>query len=350
MNREQVRKLLWLGGAVAAAWLGAKYVLPLVFPFIIGLILSLMAKPGTAFLQKRLHLPGAAASVVSVGLVILLFLTLVVALGAYALKQATSIAASIPDLQDTLSGAAGMARQFAVDAVESAPEGLQPLLHRVVESSFQSGQTLLDNAAKRIPGVLAELVTRISKGALTLGTGILAGVMLSLRLPKIRKSLKNRIPPTWQEKYLPALKSARTALFGWLRAQFKLMAITWGIVSLGLIVAKVPYGFLWAALIAVVDAVPVLGTGTVLIPWGLFLLLQGSAFQAITLFITFGLSALIRTTLEPRLVGRQIGLDPLLTLAAFYIGFRLWGIPGMIICPLLAAVGKTFWESFAVQK
>ena len=90
MNREQVRKLLWLGGAVAAAWLGAKYVLPLVFPFIIGLILSLMAKPGTAFLQKRLHLPGAAASVVSVGLVILLFLTLVVALGAYALKQATT--------------------------------------------------------------------------------------------------------------------------------------------------------------------------------------------------------------------------------------------------------------------
>ncbi len=344
------KNLLWFGAAGLLLWFGARYILPLAFPFIIGLVLALLAKPGTAFLHKRLHLPGAAASAVSVGLVILLFLTLVVAFGAYALKQAAALAASIPDLQQTLTDTAYQARSFVTDVVSSAPKGLQPLLHRVVESTFQSGQGLIDSAVQRVPGILADLVSRISQGALTLGTGILAGVMLSSRLPGIRKKLLSLLPDKWRETYVPAFSSARKTLKGWLKAQLKLMSITWLIVSLGLVGAGVSYGFLWAALVAVVDAVPVLGTGTVLIPWALVLLLQGSTAQAVILFVTFVAAILTRTALEPRLVGRQIGLDPLITLAAFYVGFRLWGIPGMILCPLVAAVGRTFWQSLAVQK
>ena len=350
MHAEQIRKLMRIALAALGIWLAARYVLPLAFPFVIGLVLALLAKPGTVFLQKRLHLPGVLASSVSVILVILLFLTLVLALGAYALKQATALAASIPDLQQTLSGAAGQAKGFVVSIVESAPQSLQPLLHRVVDSSFQSSQSLLDSAAQRIPGALAELVSRISQGALTLGTGILAGVMLSYRLPRLREKLRSKLPLSWQDKYLPALKAAKGALAGWLKAQLRLMAITWLIVSLGLTAAGVPYGFLWALPVALVDAVPVLGTGTVLIPWALFSLLQGSTVQGLIMLATSLTAMLTRTVLEPRFVGKQIGLDPLITLAAFYVGFRLWGIAGMILCPLLAAVGRTFWESLAVQK
>lgn len=350
MEATQVKKALWLGAAGAGLWLGIRYVLPLVFPFAIGLLLALLAKPGTAFLQTRLRLPGALAGAVSVTLVIVLFLVMVVALGAYALKQATALAAYVPDLQQTLSASAGQAKSLVTGAVGNAPEGLRPLLQRVVESSFQSGQSLLDSAAQRLPGVLADLVSRISKGVLTLGTGILAGVMLCPRLPRMRLWLRGRLPLAWKERYLPALRSAKGALIGWGKAQLKLMAVTWGVVSLGLLLAGVAYGPLWAAVIALVDAVPVLGTGTVLIPWGLFLLLQGATPRGLTILVTSLAAMAVRTILEPRLVGRQIGLDPLITLAAFYVGFRLWGIAGMIFLPLFAAVGKTFWESLAVQK
>ena len=343
------RRYLWFGAAAVILWFSAKYILPLVFPFVIGLILALLARPGTAFLKRRLHLPVAAASAVSVGLVILLFLVLVIALGAYALKQAAALAASVPDLQQTFTHTVGQARTLVTNALDSAPQSIQPILYKVVESTFQNGQGLVDSAVQRLPGALANLVSRISQGALTLGTGVLAGVMLSSRLPVLRQKLWAILPDKWKETYLPALSSAKKTLKGWLKAQLKLMAITWLIVSAGLMGAGVPYGFLWAILVAVVDAVPVLGTGTVLIPWALFLLLQGSNIQAVILFATAAAAMLTRAVLEPRLVGRQIGLDPLVTLAAFYVGFRLWGIPGMIFCPLLAAAGRTFWQSLSFK-
>ena len=87
---------------------------------------------------------------------------------------------------------------------------------------------------------------------------------------------------------------------------------------------------------AAVDAFPILGTGTILVPWSLVCLLQHNSGKALGLLGLYALTALTRSTLEPKLVGRQLGLDPLLTLIALYTGFRLWGILGMFLMPMLA--------------
>ena len=87
---------------------------------------------------------------------------------------------------------------------------------------------------------------------------------------------------------------------------------------------------------ALVDAFPILGTGTVLVPWSLFSFLQGDYVLAFGLLILYGTTALTRSVLEPRLLGRQLGLDPLITLMALYAGYRLWGIGGMLLAPILA--------------
>lgn len=87
---------------------------------------------------------------------------------------------------------------------------------------------------------------------------------------------------------------------------------------------------------ALVDAVPVLGTGTVLLPWSLILFLQGDNARSIGLLGLYGVISLTRSVLEPKLVGRELGLDPLVTLFALYAGYKLWGIGGMILSPLLA--------------
>jgi predicted PurR-regulated permease PerM len=115
------------------------------------------------------------------------------------------------------------------------------------------------------------------------------------------------------------------------------MSITFGILTVGFWLLRIPYGIMWALLIALVDAVPVLGTGTVLVPWALVRLFQGDSLQGIGLLCVYGAAALVRTVLEPRLVGHQLGLDPLATLGALYVGYRFWGFFGMIITPLLAS-------------
>ena len=110
------------------------------------------------------------------------------------------------------------------------------------------------------------------------------------------------------------------------------------ILFLGLVVLRIPYALPWAAGICLVDAFPILGTGTVLLPWGLVCLLQGDTARAIGLISLYVAVSLTRSMLEPKFLSRHLGLDPLVTLIALYAGFRLWGIGGMILAPILTVV------------
>ena len=141
---------------------------------------------------------------------------------------------------------------------------------------------------------------------------------------------------------MPRLKLLKKALFGWLMAQGKLMTVTFSILTVSFFLLRIPYAPLWALLISLVDALPVLGTGTVLIPWSLICFLQGQTARAIGLAGTYATAVLVRSALEPRLVGKHLGLDPLVTLLAMYAGYRIWGIGGMILAPLLAMAVSQF--------
>ena len=97
----------------------------------------------------------------------------------------------------------------------------------------------------------------------------------------------------------------RTALGGWLKAQLKLAVVTWGILSLGFLILRIPHSLLWALLVAALDAFPVLGTGAILLPWSLICLLQQETARGIGLLGVYAAATLTRSVLEPRLVGRQ---------------------------------------------
>ena len=127
-----------------------------------------------------------------------------------------------------------------------------------------------------------------------------------------------------------------SAAAGWLLAQCKLMGVAFLILFLGFLLLRIPFALLWALGVAAVDALPVLGTGTVLIPWALICFLRGDTPRAIGLLGIYATASLTRSALEPKLVGRHLGLDPLVTLMALYAGYKLWGIGGMILAPLLA--------------
>ena len=106
--------------------------------------------------------------------------------------------------------------------------------------------------------------------------------------------------------------------------------------NLGFFLLGVEYAPVWALAVAAVDALPILGTGTILVPWSLVCLLQKEGGRALGLLGLYAATALSRSFLEPKLVGRQLGLDPLVTLIALYTGFRLWGLLGMFLMPMLA--------------
>ena len=202
--------------------------------------------------------------------------------------------------------------------------------------------------------MLAGMVERLAasmEAVLILATVgfLVTSFMLSGELPAIRSWLRRTVRPAWLEKLQTLGGHVRTTLGGWLRAQLKLMGITFLILNAGLLLLRVRYPVLAALIITVVDALPVFGTGTILIPWALALFLQGETKTGVGLVILYGAAALSRQALEPRLVGKQVGLNPVLTLLALYTGYRLLGVGGMIVFPIAAMLFKQLWDHSGLQ-
>lgn len=345
MNSDWLRRGISALGIFLAVWLGTKYLLPVLLPFLLGALLAVAAEPVVRLGVGWLKLPRAAATGVGVSLTLIFLAGLLSLLGALAVKELGVLAKSLPEAAQTVQQGMSVVQDKLISLAQRMPDGVRTVMTENVLDLFGSGSALLQQAADRVPGVVTSLLGWLPDGALGLGTGVLAGFMISARLPRLRQAIARKIPDSWKEKYLPALRRVRTSVWQWLKAQGKLMAVTYGIVALGLTVIGVKYALLWAVLVALVDAVPVLGTGTVLIPWAVTQLLQGQMLRGLGLVATYAAAMLTRTVLEPRLVGRHLGLDPLLTLVFLYVGYRFWGILGMILAPMLAAAVKGMTET-----
>lgn len=341
MKRSVLATAAWCVGLILALWLGVRYLLPVLLPFLLGGLLSLAAEPAVRFAQKKLHLRRSLAAGVGVSLTLVLTVSLVWFFGALAVKELGNLASRIPDVKATVDRGVDLLRGWTLRQVERLPEGARSFATGAAKEMFDSTPLLSGKLTGRLPEMFKSVLGWLPGGALGMGTAVLAAFMLSVRLPALRSWVQAHLPEKWHTVCKPALQRIKTDLGAWLKAQLKLSAVTYGIVAVGFLLTGVPYGLFWALPVAVVDAVPVLGTGTVLLPWALVELLQGQRLRALGLVLTYGAALLARTVLEPKLVGKHLGLDPLLTLIALYAGYRLWGIGGMVLAPVLTTAAKS---------
>ena len=341
--RHIYKRILTVAVAAALLWLFISYLLEPTLPFLLGLALALLAEPAVRFLQRQLHLPRYAA--VGIGLTgsLVLVLSLLVLLCSFLIKELGILAGILPDLEESARAGLQTLEDWLLSMVSRTPDGVRPLLTKTVLGLSGSGSSLMNQALGQLPRIAAAVFGRVSSGLVGIGTGLLAAFLISARLPQLRQWLHQKLPDRWKNQYLPALKNVRHISFCWLKAQLKLSALTFFIATAGLMLLQVRYAPIWAFGIALVDAVPLLGTGIILLPWSLISLVQGNRLLAVGLLATYGAAAVTRTLWEPRLLGRQLGLDPLVTLMALYFGYQVWGILGMIFSPLLAvtAIGLT---------
>ncbi len=340
-----IRKTLLIAAAVLLIWLSVRFCLPLALPFLLGGALALGADPMVAFLCHRARLPRGAASALGVTGAFCLLLLLLLLLCALILRQLASLVSILPDLEAAASEGLSSLSVWALDRISRLPGSIGVLLGRSAEDFFSGSSRLLEEAFRYALGLTGGLLSHVPDSALILGTAIISSYMISFRLPRIRSWLRERIPRERIQKLLKGVGRIQTVLFGWLKAQAKLMGVTWLILILGLIVLRVPYAPLWAAAVALVDAFPILGTGTVLLPWALVCFLQADTVRAVGLLSIYAVISLTRSVLEPKLVGSHLGLDPLATLAALYAGYQLWGLAGMLLSPILAVVLVQFFRN-----
>lgn len=326
--------LTLLAGSVLL-WLAVRFLLPLIRPFLLGLALALAAEPMVRFLENRLRLSRQTAAGLGVSMAFCFLALLVTVLCAAAVRQLRSLAGILPGLEEAARTGLDLVQTNLLALTARAPRNLRPVLTEHLRLLFSDGSTLLGKITAWLLGLAGGILGRLPDSALGFGTGILSAFLISARLPKIRGWLLRRIPRDRLNILLARFRRLRRMLRSWLTAQLKLMSVTYCILAAGLTLLRIPRSLLWAFVIALVDALPVFGTGTVLIPWALVCFLQGNRVLALGIAGTYATAALTRSILEPKLLGQHLGLDPLAALAALYIGCRLWGIAGMIAAPMV---------------
>lgn len=342
MQLQRIKKPLTAAGAVLLAVAAGFLILPLLLPFLLAYGLALGAEPAVAALGRRTRLPRWFRSGLCVTGLFLALGAVLCFFGRILWEELLRLVRQLPLLLSQLQPALTALREGLEDLARRAPDTLSAPLIRWIDELFAGGAGLLESLYGFLSGLVSGIVTGAPRLLLSLVTTVIAAYMSSAALPGLKAWLRRRLPAAWQEWLRQLRTRGRAVLGGWLRAQLKLILLVFLLLTLGLWVLGVEFPLLFGGLIALLDALPVLGTGTVLIPWALLSFLQERSALGFGLLALYGLCSLSRSVLEPHLVGRQLGLPPLLTLMAFYIGFRLFGIAGMILLPLIVLLIKPF--------
>ena len=198
-------------------------------------------------------------------------------------------------------------------------------------------------------GAASSLLAALPDAGLFLVTTVLAVYFTSLSYPGILAFLKRQLPAAWQSRGRDAARCFRSTILKWLRAELLLILSTFVVLLGGFLWMGLDYALLAAVFTALVDALPVLGTGTVLVPWALGCLLMGDTGRGVALLALYAVGLIVHTLLEPRLLAGQVDLPPITALLAMYLGFHFLGVGGMILLPVCLLLLKQFQDAGVIR-
>lgn len=315
---------------VAGLWLAVTYCLPALLPFGVGALAAALARPMARRLEAGLHLPRWAAGFLCVSAVFVCLSLLAWLLLRTAFTQLGILAKELPNITGSLE----RLELWLLEMSRKAPAALSPALSSYTASLFTQGSQLAQKISDAALSAVGGFVAGLPDVVLFAVTAVASGFMLCARNEELRTWATRVLPLTWKIRLKKLWEQMKMVLGGWCKAQLLLLCLTFVLLSAGLWILDVPYALLLAGVIALIDALPVLGAGLVLLPWSLIAMVQGNVRRGLGLAILYGITALSRTTLEPRLLGKNLGMSPLLTLFSLYAGFRLCGVAGMLLFPI----------------
>ena len=351
--RRGAAAVICIAAGALLLWLGFRYVLGVVAPFLLAWMLSRLVKPLVGALAARTRIP---RGVWAAGLVLL-------TVGGFVGMAFSGIRRGIRELSTFAEGLAADTDGL-LSAIEYALERARSLSSRIPFLRHFENTPGYEDFCARLDGLVEEGVNRLVTGitarlpdaAMTvagwipevfifLTVTLLACYYFSADNGYIGRAVRDFIlrltPAPLRDRIPPWGRRLRRLGKQYLRACFLLGLLTFLQMFIGLALLRIPYAFILALLIALVDFLPLLGTGIILIPWAAVSLLLGEIKLGIGLLVLYAVSTVIRQILEPKLIGEGLGLHPLLSLAAMYAGLRLFGVWGMILAPLATAGVKS---------
>ena len=302
-------------------FLVAGYKLMIFFmPFVIGWLIAAIAAPLVNLLEQKLKIVrklGSALIIIAVlaGIVFLVYL-----LASTLRKEVQTLIWDMPSMYEDLE--AGFHKRLPKgigEALSGLLSNLDKQAGNIVGNISTPTVTAAGKFAKKIPSVLVAIIV----------TFISAYFFIADR-DEVLHLAKRITPEPIVTRMTMVSDNLKYAVGGYFKAQFKIMAVVFLLLSAGFLIMGLNFTFLLAILIAFLDFLPFFGTGTALLPWAVYKFLVGNYKMAAGLLALYGVTQLVRQLIQPKLVGDSIGMNPLLTLVFLYVGYKTGGIFGMI--------------------
>ena len=340
--RLTLRGVLALGGAALVVWVGLP-LLSLLSPFVLALIFAWMLNPGVRWIQRRTGISRKAVSLVLVILVFAVIGGVLFGLGWIAVDQVRSLFDNQQSVLDDLLD--GIVR--VVNSLEGWLTGLGGIVPKgVLTTSGDLINAIMDWVqGLDLPGWLTEMAgqapsmaANLSGFAVALVVFMMASYFITGDYPRLRFELTDRVPMVSRDFFRSVKNIFMSAFGGYIKSQLILSAGVFLILAVGFLFMGQPYGLLLAFALAVLDFIPIIGAGTVMVPWAVVDMVLGQYSEAAALMTVWGVIVLFRRFAEPKVLGDQTGLSPILSLVGIYLGMKAGGVLGMVVGPLLLLV------------
>ena len=340
--RLGLRGALILGGAALVVWVGLP-LLSLLSPFALALVFAWALNPAVRWLQRKTSLSRRLISLVLVVFVFAVLTGVLFGLGWMAVDQVRSLFDNRDSLLDELLNGLpalvnGVRRWLGglsgvvPDEVLTTSEDLIDALLGWVQGLDLSGW--LTKLAGRAPSMAAN----VSGFAVALVVFMMASYFITGDYPRLRFELTDRVPAVTRDFFRSVKDVFMSAFGGYLKSELILSTGVFLILSAGFLLTRQPYGLLLAAGLAVLDFIPIIGAGTVMVPWAVADMILSRFGEAAALMAVWGVIVVFRRVAEPKVLGDQTGLSPILSLVGIYVGMRAGGVLGMVVGPLLLLV------------
>ena len=341
---------------VAIVYFVFKYLLRLLMPFFLALVFAALVRPISHYLsretryvknekgekvlvRRRVRMNRTLAGILSV---VVLFLVAggILVLVVIRVSDATAaLISSVPVFYEN-SVAPGFERIYTrlLELAARMDPSVQDALAGAVPNLITNLGSTVTNLSARAVSWLTSIATRLPRILLSTMICLIATVFIAVDFDRIKNFIRRNL----SEKTLRIAVNVRTSflemVWQFLKSYFIIFCITTVEISLGLFIIGVENPILIALIIAVLDAFPIVGSGLVLLPWAGAMLITGSYVRGLGLLAVYTWVAVFRQIIEPRIVGKHVGLRPLVTLICMYVGTKLFGGMGLFALPIMAAI------------
>lgn len=331
-RKEFIINVTYIAIICALIYIGINYLLSVLFPFIMAFLFAYFSiRICRRFFTEDDHLH-RGLTLAALYIALLLIIVLLVSLG---ITKLGDFIRTLPAFyKNTLEPYIGQLETAFLDLGSSLPESISAAFYSMTDDIFEG----LKNVLSSVAGGMVNITTSIIKSAPETLVSIIVMIVSSFYMIFDYENIARWFTNVMPEKVLPIFFEIKdffeNTLFKVVGSYAMIMGLTFIELFIGLALIGISNSGMWALIISFLDILPILGVGTVLIPWGISCLITGKVLLGIEILVIYLMITVIRNIVEPRLVGTNLGLHPLATLIAMITGLRLFSVVGMFGLPL----------------